>query len=72
MNVNIDDYDRFVVERNRQYLVFVRDGKWLKFSTSPYDAARLRTQNEARAVARKIGGRVAVFNNLTGDVRIKG
>lgn len=64
------DLTRYIISRNRQYLVGIPYYCTLKprWSNSPYDAARIKNANDARAVAKKVGGNVHRFNPLNGEV----
>lgn len=64
MERDIQSYTRYVVEKDREYL----RGAWerVKWSTSYYDAWRTKDLEGARRVAKKLGGRLMLFNPATG------
>ena len=64
------DISGWVVRRNRQYLVAIPEmlGNKPKYSPHAYDAAQIKSANDARWVANKVGGNIHRFNPLTGEV----
>lgn len=60
----------WVVRKNRQYLVSLSEmcGYKPKYSPHAYDAAQIKSANDARYVANKVGGNIHRFNPLTGEV----
>lgn len=60
-----------VIRKNGEYLVgcvlYSEDMRW---SWSPYDAWKTRNIEKARAVARKTGGIMVLFNPIVGQMRI--
>ena len=53
------------------YLVAVpyTDTLMIRWSGSPWDAWWTKNRRVARKVARRVGGGIALFNRLTGDIR---
>ena len=63
------DLTCWVVRKNRRYLVGIPEGlDTPRYSPHVYEAARIMTANDARAVADKVGGNIHRFNPLTGVV----
>lgn len=64
------DLSCWVVRRNRKYLVAIPEmlGSKPKYSPHAYDAAQIKSANDARFVANKVGGNIHKFNPLTGEV----
>lgn len=64
------DLSCWVVRRNRHYLVAIPEmlGNKPKYSPHVYDAAQIKSANDARWVAHKVGGNIHRFNPLTGEV----
>ena len=64
------DLSCYVIRRNRRYLVAVPEmmGAKPKYSPHAYDAAQIKSANDARRIADKVGGNVHRFNPLTGEV----
>ena len=65
-----DDYTKFIVIKNGEYLVSVpySDSLCIRWSNSKYDAARFWRRSTALKVANRVGGRVEEFNTLTGVI----
>ena len=61
-----------ISHRNGYYVGIVRnaEGKTLmyRFSVNAFDAKRYQTANDARTVAKRIGGKTVVFDPLHGIV----
>ena len=59
-----------IIRKNGEYLVALpySDTLMIRWSTSPYDAARLHRRSTAKKVADRVGGTVAEFNPLNGRV----
>ena len=69
MEVNIKAFDRKIVEKDRRYISRAYAGQ-PEYHWSLYSAWWDPKGGEnARLVARKIGGTVRTFNPITGDVR---
>ncbi|MBQ1364241.1 MAG: hypothetical protein IIY60_00375 [Clostridia bacterium] len=69
MDVNMRKYDRAIIEKDRRYLFCVKNGE-PSWHWSLYQAWWDRGNGEnARKVARIIGGVVRIFNPITGEVR---
>ena len=70
MNTNINDYNRMIIEKNRQYLYCVKDNN-LVWHWSPWHAwhDELKRTWITKTIARKIGGNVRKFNPITGEIR---
>lgn len=62
----------FVIRKNGEYLVALpySDTLMIRWSTSPYDGARLHRRSTARKVADRVGGIVAEFNPVNGVVNL--
>lgn len=59
-----------IVRRDGEYLVGrILCSNQLRWSRSPFDAARTRNWKKARALADKVGGELVTFNPITGTVR---
>ena len=60
-----------IIRKNGEYLVgrslYSSDLRW---SRSRYDAGRTRNAEVGRAVARKTGGTLMLFNHITGEERV--
>lgn len=72
MKKSVDEFDRYIIERNRQYLAYVKPGTRmisLMFTQYKYDAAPVEKKSDAVQIARKVGGAVVKFNSITGDVQ---
>lgn len=61
-------YDRYIIERDKEYLVAVAYPQKLltRWSISPWDAAMIEDKSEANRLARRVKGRVRQFNPVTG------
>ena len=69
MTVDLSKYDRPIIEKDRRYLYCVHDLR-PEWHWSPYHAWWDRRRNgSARMVAKKLGGKVRIFNPITGDIR---
>ena len=59
-----------IIMRGSEYLVgtilYSTDLRW---SRSPYDAWFTRDREKARMVARKVGGEIALFNPVAGQLK---
>ena len=62
----------FVIRKNGEYLVALpySDTLMIRWSTSPYDGARLHRRSTAKKVADRVGGIVAEFNPVKGVVSL--
>ena len=64
--------EKFVIEADGDFLI-VPPYTWTMWnaawSRSVYDAIRYTRRSTAKKVARIVGGRVMIFNELTGDIR---
>ena len=62
----------FVIRKNGEYLVALpySDTLMIRWSTSPYDGARLHRRSTAKKIAARVGGIVAEFNPITGAVTV--
>ena len=76
MSKSIRRYDRFIIEKNGNYLYYNTSGKrgcWsmgsLAYTIYKYDAARITDDATALSIAKRIGGTAYRFNNLTGEFR---
>ena len=63
--------DKYIVSKGNQWLKQVRRDLLplpmsYGFSTSTYDAKQFKTRQEAKRLARKIGGEIWLFNPATG------
>ena len=62
---------RTIVQKGKEYFVADRrdlfGGNKPRFSVSPFDAKAFRTDEDARAKAKKIGGRVRLFDAINGE-----
>ena len=60
----------YVIRKNGQYLVAIPypGSRFIRWSTSPYDGARLHEKTDAKEIANKVGGIVAEFNPMNGAV----
>ena len=63
-------HERYIIQKGKEYLVGMPydDTAFMRYSNSTYDAYRTKSFNTAIRVARMIGGKVVVFNRLTGEV----
>ena len=68
MKVDLNEYERKIVQKGRLYLYCAGGDGSLQLTNSKYDAWRNRHAEKARMVAKKVGGRVRTFNPITGDV----
>lgn len=70
MSVDIREYTRVIVLKNRQYLVgrdmICRDLKW---SPSPWEAWWTRDMDDARRLADRVGGVPVLFNPIVGETK---
>ena len=69
MNVDLRQYDRRIVEKDRRYLTGAKNGEPVWY-WSPYHAW-YDAENGGRFVpeiARKVGGTVRTFNPITGEI----
>lgn len=59
-----------VIRKNGEYLVALpySDTLMIRWSSSPYDGARLHRRSTAKKVADRVGSIVAEFNPITGTV----
>jgi len=57
-----------VVSKQNKYLVGF-SGVFLRWSDSPWEAWQTRDKKAARKVADKIGGTLALFNPIVGQIR---
>lgn len=71
--MKITDYDVNIIKVNNEYLVAIpyEDTKVCRMSISPYDALPINDSVIANKIARKAGGTVVVFNQITGRTSIK-
>lgn len=60
-----------IIRKNGEYLVgrILGTGD-LKWSTSPHDAWRTRNKEDARDLARLVGGTMMLFNPAAGQIKI--
>lgn len=71
MSVDIRQYTRVIIRKNRQYLQCRSVlGGGLVWCPSPYHAWWTRNADEARNVARKTGGIAMLFNPIVGKVAV--
>ena len=71
MSVDIRRYTRVIIRKNSEYLQ-CKDSVCggLVWSTSPWDAWWTRNANNAREVAKKVGGIAILFNPIVGRKKI--
>jgi hypothetical protein len=59
-----------IIQRDGEYLVgtilFSSDLRWSK---SPWDAWKTRNRDAAKMVARKVGGKLMLFNPIVGQLK---
>ena len=60
--------EKYIVCKGRQYLVGIpyEDLAYMRYSPSPYDAWKSKEFDKAIRIAKRIGGKVMKFNQLTG------
>ena len=69
MSVDMKQYDRMIIEKDRNYLSHAENGEPV-WHWSPYHAWWDPFKGRyARKVADKVGGIVRVFNPITGDIK---
>lgn len=66
----MDNNNVLLIRKNGEYLVALpySDTFFIRWSTSPYDGARLHRRSTAKKVANRVGGIVCEFNPLNGTV----
>ena len=64
-------HERYIIQKGKEYLVSrpYDDTAFCRYSISPYDAYNGKSFNTAISVAKKLGGKVVIFNRLTGEIR---
>ena len=65
---SIAEYDRFVVMKQNYYLRGIGMNGELLWSTSPWDAWHNPWRHNVQKVAKRVGGKMRVFNPITGRV----
>ena len=62
--------ERYIVQKGKKFLMGkpYDDSAFCRFSSSPYDGWQSRNFNECIVIAKQIGGKVMLFNRLTGDL----
>lgn len=67
-----DEYCGLIVCKGNEYLVgMAQFGNKLRWSWSRWDAWRTRNIRDARSVAGKVGGELAAFNPITGEMMME-
>lgn len=70
MHMNIRLKTCLIVKRGKEYLVDVNQvTRCLDWSVSPYHAWRTRNRESAEMVARKVGGRLCLFNPVAAQTK---
>ena len=60
-----------IIRKNTKYLVWrVLGTSELRWSDSPHDAWRTRNKDDARHMARIVGGTMMLFNPAVGQLRV--
>lgn len=59
-----------IIQKDGEYLVgTILYSSDLRWSKSPWDAWKTRNRNDAKMVARKVGGKLMLFNPIVGQLK---
>lgn len=68
MSVDLKEYDRMIIRRNGYFLVGMGEDGHLRWSTSPYDAWHHKKRQYVIRVAKRVGGKMKIFNPINGRI----
>lgn len=69
--MDIRKYTTLIIKRENEYLVgcILNSGGMTRWSNSAWDAWHTREWFDAQRVAKRVGGRIMLFNPVTGELR---
>jgi hypothetical protein len=68
MNTDLKEYDRMIVKKDGYFLVGMGLDGHLRWSTSPWDAWHHSKRQYVIRVAKRVGGKMKIFNPIRGSV----
>ena len=69
--MEIRKYTTLIIKRENEYLVgcILHGGGMTRWSISAWDAWHTREWDDVQSVAKKVGGKIMLFNPVTGELR---